>query len=149
MEHYGWGLITRINKYMIPTKYRSNTDWKNRTIKMRQLALFSIFLQKNLHMCVFFCTFVADLIKERAMSKKWLNGINAILGALSVGLLGCRTSHECLYGPPPQPDKYGCPPEEIIMAKYGPPSMWGGDDSVPEPVPAPTIKQEDKKETNE
>ena len=77
------------------------------------------------------------------MRKKWLNHVNMILGAMSFGLLGssCGTSSpECLYGPPPAPDKYGCPPEELIMAKYGVPYV----EEQEEPV-APPAKEEIKK----
>jgi len=97
------------------------------------------------------------------MKKKLLNGINMVLGAMSVGLLGCKTtSHQCLYGPPPEPEKYGPPPEEIIMAKYGPPSMWEEPEPQPQPVkygvpdynPAgeyrqPVVTIEEKEETKE
>lgn len=63
------------------------------------------------------------------MKKRIRNAVNVVLGALSVGMLGCRTPQpkECLYGPPPPEDLYGPPmPEEMIMAKYGPPWMMNG-----------------------
>jgi len=83
------------------------------------------------------------------MKKKLLNGINAVLGAMSLGLVGCASSHECLYGPPPEPEKYGPPPEEMVMAKYGPPWMLNGEaepDSLPG-APAPT-EEEEKNDKN-
>jgi len=70
------------------------------------------------------------------MKKKWLQGINMILGAMSVSLLGCKTTHECLYGPPPEPEKYGCP-EEMVQAMYGVPEYMNDADTIPKPVPAP------------
>ena len=70
------------------------------------------------------------------MKKKWLQGINMLLGALSVSLLGCKSTHECLYGPPPEPEKYGCP-EEMVQAMYGVPEYMNGADTMPQPVPAP------------
>ena len=61
------------------------------------------------------------------MKKKWLHGINVILGAMSFGLLGTSCdSHEYLYGPAPI-EKYGCPePEEMVMLKYGSPAVLDG-----------------------
>ena len=53
-----------------------------------------------------------------------------MLGALSVGMLGCKNApKECLYGPPPPEDLYGPPvPEEMVMPKYGPPWMLNGEE---------------------
>jgi hypothetical protein len=49
------------------------------------------------------------------MKNKFRNWINVVLGALSVGFIGCRhAAPTCLYGPPPEPDKYGCPPEVYV-----------------------------------
>ena len=85
------------------------------------------------------------------MKKKILNGINVILGALTLGFLGCKnTPKECLYGPPPPEDLYGPPvPEEMIMAKYGPPWMLNGEED-PNPagqyVPTDTVEEQDKQE---
>ena len=63
------------------------------------------------------------------MKKKWLQGINMLLGALSVSLLGCKSTHECLYGPPPEPEKYGCP-EELVRPMYGVPDITEQADTV-------------------
>ena len=64
------------------------------------------------------------------MKKKFLKAMNVMLGALSVGMLGCKNApKECLYGPPPPEDLYGPPvPEEMVMPKYGPPWMLNGEE---------------------
>lgn len=70
--------------------------------------------------------------------------MNVVLGALSVGMLGCKNmSNDCKYGPPPTEDLYGPPvPEEMIMAKYGPPWMLNGE-------PDPMIGEEAPEEARE
>lgn len=70
------------------------------------------------------------------MKKKWLQGINMLLGALSVSLLGCKTTHQCMYGPPPEVEKYGCP-EELVRPMYGVPDITEQADTVPTQLPAP------------
>ena len=52
------------------------------------------------------------------MRKKFLNHINILLGALSLGLAGCHSSKQqvVLYGPPPMEEKYGIPE---VVALYG------------------------------
>ena len=49
------------------------------------------------------------------MKKKWLSGLNIVLGALSFGLLGCASKRiEAKYGPPEPIDMYGIPVDEVI-----------------------------------
>ena len=49
------------------------------------------------------------------MKKKWLSGLNVVLGALSFGLLGCAAKRiEAKYGPPEPIDMYGIPVDEVI-----------------------------------
>ena len=71
-----------------------------------------------------------------------------MLGALSVGMLGCKNApKECLYGPPPPEDLYGPPvPEEMVMPKYGPPWMLNGEE---EPVERGELKEESGKRKEE
>jgi hypothetical protein len=81
------------------------------------------------------------------MKNKIRKAVNVLLGAMSVGVLGCKhPKAECLYGPPPPEDLYGPPmPEEMFMAKYGPPWMLNGQDD-PNPIGAPAPEEEEEEE---
>ena len=74
------------------------------------------------------------------MKKRFLNKLNVFLGMLSLGLAGCHTVKQpvqCLYGPPPEPKKYGPPPE--VVEKYGiPPEL------LDEPIDEGQIPEEPK-----
>lgn len=77
------------------------------------------------------------------MRKKWLKGINVLLGAMSVALIGCKHgAPECLYGPPPEPDMYGCPPD-VLVEKYGVPPYLED-----EPIDEVTVNDTIEEETN-
>ena len=55
------------------------------------------------------------------MKKRFLTYVNILLGAMTLGLIGCHSSKQALvkYGVPPEPEKYGPPAEMIAM--YGVP----------------------------
>ena len=87
------------------------------------------------------------------MKKRFLNSVNVVLGALSVGLVGCHTGKKATTdnGPRPQMMKYGVPTEVIAM--YGVPvdlveeGLTPMSDTIPSdttvaPAPAPVQIEE-------
>ena len=84
----------------------------------------------------FFFTIFAAELNQNIMRKRFLTRLNIILGALSMSLAGCFTSQKAFASKnPPEPKKYGPPPEELLIEKYGIPPYL--EEEPEEPVQEP------------
>ena len=73
------------------------------------------------------------------MKKKFLNGINIMLGAMSIGLAGCHVSKQAASVSESSmgPKKYG-PPSNVVRPMYGVPVTEPlSQDTVSTPAPSP------------
>lgn len=109
---------------------------------------------------IFFCIFAADLDRkpsEMSMRKHILSTLNVLLGAMSLGLVGCHTGKNATKENPRPMMKYGVPTEQRVVAMYGVPVDRNEDaflpadttavqDTIvaPEPEEKPTPKPEQR-----
>ncbi len=98
----------------------------------------SFFIVKSLYIPNICSNFAGDYYFE-VMKKKFLNGINIMLGAMSIGLAGCHVSKQAASVSESSmgPKKYG-PPSDVVRPMYGVPVTEPlSQDTVSTPAPSP------------